>query len=381
MVRAGGQKMVAATFRHDTSRNLDPQLHTHAVVANMVQGGDGKWRTMVNDGLYRNKMAIGAVYRAELARGVKDLGYGIEKTHGDGRFEIAGVSREVVEGFSTRRAEIEAAMAARDEGAPLENPKLADRAALMTRARKRDVDNGELRRSWERQAAELGFLAEAVRAKARQAERERPLPDLFSDRGQPAVEAATWAVEHLSERQAVFGHGDLLAAALAREPGAVTAEAAEQAIGGLAPSTGERCTSYRSSSEVGSHVTAVCVARCAKGNVVRCTRYRALWRSLKYEAVYLHELSDGLQAQRLVARWFAFMIGGRPHSALGGSTPVDAYEKGMLPEMQTKRPGLPTPLPAQLEQRDVLNRTVAAYRSSRIHLNSAAHLPKVGPPH
>ncbi|MCY4487124.1 MAG: relaxase domain-containing protein [Deltaproteobacteria bacterium] len=147
MVHVGGQKMVAATFRHDTSRNLDPQLHTHAVVANMVQGEDGKWRTMVNDGLYRNKMAIGAVYRAELARGLKALGYGIEKTHPDGRFEIAGVSREVVVGFSTRRAEIEAAMLARDEGAPLENPKLADRAALMTRARKRDVDKGELRRS------------------------------------------------------------------------------------------------------------------------------------------------------------------------------------------------------------------------------------------
>ena len=38
MVRAGGQKIVAATFRHDTSRNLDPQLHTHAVLANMVRG-------------------------------------------------------------------------------------------------------------------------------------------------------------------------------------------------------------------------------------------------------------------------------------------------------------------------------------------------------
>ena len=233
MVHAGGQKMVAATFRHDTSRNLDPQLHTHAVVANMVQGDDEKWRTMVNDGLYRNKMAIGAVYRAELARDLKDLGYGIEKTHPDGRFEITGVSRDVVEGFSTRRAEIEAAMAERDEGAPLENPKLADRAALMTRARKRDVDKGELQRSWERQAAELGFSAETVRAKARRAERERPGPDLFTDRGQPAAEAAAWAVEHLSERQAVFGHGDLLAATLAREPGAVTAEAAERAIAWL----------------------------------------------------------------------------------------------------------------------------------------------------
>ena len=45
MVRAGDQKSVIATFRHDTSRNLDPMLHTHAVVANMVRGTDGKWRT------------------------------------------------------------------------------------------------------------------------------------------------------------------------------------------------------------------------------------------------------------------------------------------------------------------------------------------------
>ena len=70
MVRVGGQKMVAATFRYDTSRNLDPQLHTHAVIANMVQGEDGKWRTMVDDGLYPGKMAIGAIYRAVLAEGL-----------------------------------------------------------------------------------------------------------------------------------------------------------------------------------------------------------------------------------------------------------------------------------------------------------------------
>ncbi len=75
MVRTGDQKTVAATFRHDTSRNLDPQLHTHCVIANMVQGGDGKWRTMVDDGLYRQPKTIGAVYRAELALELRRLGY------------------------------------------------------------------------------------------------------------------------------------------------------------------------------------------------------------------------------------------------------------------------------------------------------------------
>ena len=171
MVRAGEQKMAAATFRHDTSRNLDPQLHTHCVVANMVQGGDGKWRTMVDDGLFRQQKAIGAIYRAELAQGLGELSYGIEKTHPDGRFKVAGVSREFIEAFSTRRAEIEAAMAERGLGAAGDNPKLADRAALMTRAAKRDMDREELRQSRERQAAELGFSAGKVRANARKAER------------------------------------------------------------------------------------------------------------------------------------------------------------------------------------------------------------------
>ena len=56
MVRTGGQKTVIASFRHDTSRNLDPALHTHAVIANMVKGGDGKWRSMSNENLYASKM-------------------------------------------------------------------------------------------------------------------------------------------------------------------------------------------------------------------------------------------------------------------------------------------------------------------------------------
>ena len=236
MVRSGGQKMVASTFRHNTSRNLDPQLHTHCVIANMVRGGDGKWRTMVNDGLYHNKMAIGAVYRAELAQGLGRLGYRIEKTHGDGRFEIAGVPRKVIEAFSTRRAEIEAAMRERELGTPGDNPHLAGRAALMTRAAKLDVDKAALARAWSRQATELGFSAEAVigHPKGRQVnaepQRGSVQADLFTSWNYVAAETASWAVEHLSERQAVFSHADLLAAALGRDPSAVSVEAAERAI-------------------------------------------------------------------------------------------------------------------------------------------------------
>ena len=228
MVRTGGQKTVIATFRHDTSRNLDPALHTHAVIANMVQGEDGKWRSMANERLYESKMLLGALYRSELAAGLARLGYGIEKTHADGRFEIAGVSREVVEAFSTRRAEIETAVAERGGGDTADDQRLAQRAALMTRAAKRDVDRDELRESWERQAEALGFDARGLAAGAMSNEAGRVVSaeakrEAGATSGPPtlAAEAVDWAVAHLSEREAVFARTGLLAAALAWNPGAV----------------------------------------------------------------------------------------------------------------------------------------------------------------
>ena len=243
MVRAGGQKMVAATFRHDTSRNLDPQLHTHAVIANMVQGEDNKWRTMANEKLYRSKMLIGALYRGELAGELGKLGYGIEKTHADGRFEIAGVSREVIEAFSTRRAAIVAAMEKRGLGGPDQNPRLAERAALMTRAHKREVDHGSLREHWREQATELGFDATAIAAGAMEKSAGKEdvtgIAPPVAGNENPGREASTgeqavaWAVAHLSEREAVFSRTDVLTATLTWKPGAVSIQDAVDAVSRL----------------------------------------------------------------------------------------------------------------------------------------------------
>ncbi|MXW36273.1 MAG: relaxase domain-containing protein, partial [Chloroflexi bacterium] len=270
MARVGNQRIVAATFRHDVSRSLDPQLHTHAVLANMAQGGDGKWRSMANEGLYDRQKLIGMLYRNELAAGLSRLGYGIEKTHADGRFEIAGVSREAVEAFSTRRAEIEAAMEARDLGAPGDNPRLAERAALMTRAAKREVGREELRDVWTQQAVDLGFdagelVAEALdRSAGAEIGADGVTPEFeYADDGgtrsgsgdgpqreesskgpagrgtgpelpsSSAAEAVTWAMAHLSEREAVFARSDLLAAALAHTPGRVSIGDVEREVAGL----------------------------------------------------------------------------------------------------------------------------------------------------
>ena len=248
VVRTGDQKTVIATFRHDTSRNLDPALHTHSVIANMVRSGDGKWRSMANERLYESKMLLGALYRSELARGLSRLGYGVEKTHADGRFEIAGVPRTVIEAFSTRRAEIEAAVAERGGGATADDQRLAQRAALMTRAAKRDVDRDELRESWLNQAAGLGFDARGLAAHAREAGKEaagEPGRGTAAEREPasgpaetgaredargPAAQAVDWAVAHLSEREAVFARTDLLAAALAFDPGGADIAAVEREL-------------------------------------------------------------------------------------------------------------------------------------------------------
>ena len=52
-----------------------------------------------------------------------------------------------------------------------------------------------------------------------------------------------------------------------------------------------------------------------------------LWRSLKYEAVYLHELRDGIEAERIIGSWIDFYNEVRPHSSLGGRTPGEVYRE------------------------------------------------------
>ena len=85
-----------------------------------------------------------------------------------------------------------------------------------------------------------------------------------------------------------------------------------------------------------------------------------LWRSLKYEAVYLHELSDGLRAQKVISRWVAFYNSRRPHSALGGSTPVEAYDRGLQAETRKKTVGSSPSLPVATQHQDGVNKNLAA---------------------
>ena len=100
----------AAAFTHDSSRALDPQLHTHFVIANATCDRSGKWYALNEYEMVRAVRYAGKVYQNAMARAVQQLGYGIRIVRQNGEitgFEIEGVSDSLCERFSKRREEIE----------------------------------------------------------------------------------------------------------------------------------------------------------------------------------------------------------------------------------------------------------------------------------
>ncbi len=85
-----------------------------------------------------------------------------------------------------------------------------------------------------------------------------------------------------------------------------------------------------------------------------------LWRSLKYEAVYLHELTDGFKAERVIRDWMDFYNTERPHSSLTGQTPAEAYGAKWPVDMMDKAVALPTSPQAQQQQKNLITRILAA---------------------
>jgi len=102
-------ELLWSTFVHDTSRELDPQLHCHCVLMNLTRDKEGKLKTLHNDPLYKNKMYIGQHFRNQLAEEIKKIGYAIEVTdRKKGFFEIRGVGEDVIQAFSKRSQQVRA---------------------------------------------------------------------------------------------------------------------------------------------------------------------------------------------------------------------------------------------------------------------------------
>ena len=167
--RAVTGNLVVASFQHGTSRAQDPQLHTHNVILNATKGEDGTWRSVEPRAIYQLQKQIGAIYRQELALKVRELGYEIE-TGKDSMFEIKGVSGDVLAAFSTRSAQIEAALGER--GTSRNDASAAEKqmAALDTRQAKVAADPAALVADWRETASRAGFGPEARLAMMGQAE-------------------------------------------------------------------------------------------------------------------------------------------------------------------------------------------------------------------
>jgi conjugative relaxase-like TrwC/TraI family protein len=86
----GTGNLIVAQFHHDTSREKDPQLHTHCVVINATQLNNGRWQSLHNDILFKQQKLLGMIYQNELAVEVQRLGYGIEP-RANGQFELGDI--------------------------------------------------------------------------------------------------------------------------------------------------------------------------------------------------------------------------------------------------------------------------------------------------
>ncbi|OBS10272.1 MobF family relaxase [Acidihalobacter prosperus] len=194
--------MVAAMWRHGTSRELDEDLHTHATIMNVAARADGTWGTLDGRSLYEHQKIMGAAYRIHLDEKLREAGFATER---DGEsFRISDVPQSLEKASSTRREQILEAMAERG----VSGAKAAQAAALDTRkAKDHNQDIDQLRERWKARAAEHGFDADKARGAG------EPIP--------PAERRASveFVQEIVTQNKAVFTEKDLEYAALVAAQG------------------------------------------------------------------------------------------------------------------------------------------------------------------
>ena len=207
---------IVAAYRHDTSRELDPQLHTHAVAANLTYDGvEGRWKALQASGLYERRAYLTEVYRNALAQEVRGLGYEIEQRRDSrGRdlgFEIRGVSDELLERYSQRSAQRDAAI---EEFKEQHGRKPTDNEVAVLVRESRADKLTEIATEQVRQQQQARLSPEESQALDRlrgaSLEQSRGGPHELS----PAVDSLQHAKDHLFERRSVVYDHELLTEAL-----------------------------------------------------------------------------------------------------------------------------------------------------------------------
>jgi len=144
--------LASALFTHYTSREGDPQLHSHVVIPNFCVRSDGTIGTLKSEPLYHLKLTAGALYQAELAARMRVLGYGIE-SEDKGTFRLLDVHRDLEQQFSKRSKEIN--RLSKERG--IRTYKGTRKIVLSTRPTKKHTTLAERQAFWQKEAEEAGL--------------------------------------------------------------------------------------------------------------------------------------------------------------------------------------------------------------------------------
>ena len=204
-------KILAAAFHHDTSRELDPHLHTHLILLNITEY-QGRWRTLSSDKagksgfietLFALQVALGKIYRHELRQRIEAMGFETVITGKNGLWEIEGVPVDL---FSRRTERIRAAVG---EDAPL---KTRDIAALATRQQKQGLpDRSMLLADWKQRLEQNGFTYPTLlKAAAERSRRKRESAAETQILPADVRQAVRDAISLLSEKRTRFTYSDVL---------------------------------------------------------------------------------------------------------------------------------------------------------------------------
>jgi conjugative relaxase-like TrwC/TraI family protein len=224
--RATGN-LVAAVFRHDTSRELDPHLHSHCIVFNATfDSVEKQWKALQNHEMFAAQKFVENVYYHELTRELVRFGYEIEN-NARGDFQIKGISAELNDKFSKRHKQIDAKtrelLAREPEKANGNIAAIRENIAHKERPQKvRDMSLEQLQQLWDGQitASEKTSLQNLAANPPRMAVAPANLVE----------KSITWAEEHLFERRSVIGEHELWRHALEQARGQNVSLAEIQAV-------------------------------------------------------------------------------------------------------------------------------------------------------
>jgi conjugative relaxase-like TrwC/TraI family protein len=206
-----GQGLLAVGFDHRTSREGDPLLHTHLVVANRVQGPDGRWTALDGRNLYRHRLAADAIYRASYQRElVRTLGVEWTAADAHGNRELRGMPEGLIRLFCKRTDQIDLEVERLEAGGRERTPRLVKWAVHATRKAKDHETPDTMYGRWRTEASERGVDPDTLVRQVIDRTQDR-VQDL-SDRTVAAVFDRLAAPDGLTAQASTFARQDVLAA-------------------------------------------------------------------------------------------------------------------------------------------------------------------------